>query len=93
MKKYEAMLVLKPTDELVDDTVDKVKKFIANKNGVLHDVNVWGRKELAFDVDGYSEGNYVLVYFLGERSTRKGLDDYLKLQENVLRHLVVKCVA
>lgn len=93
MKKYEAMLVLKPADELTEDTINQVKKLIVSHKGKLDNVDIWGKKTLAYNIDGYTEGFYVLIHFFGNRGLRLGLDHFLKLQENVLRHLVVNSVS
>lgn len=93
MKKYEAMLVLKPADELAEDTINQVKKLIASHKGKLDNVDIWGKKTLAYNIDGYTEGCYVLVHFFGNRGLSLGLDQFLKLHENVLCHLVVNSVS
>lgn len=56
MKKYEAMLVLKPADELAEDTINQVKNLITTHKGKLDNVDIWGKKTLAYDIDGYTEG-------------------------------------
>lgn len=93
MKKYEAMLVLKPADEVVEGTLEQVKNYISSHEGKLVDVDNWGKRFLAYPIDTYIDGYYILVHFLGDRALRVGLDNYLKLQENVLRHLVVKSIS
>ena len=87
------MLLLQPVLLLEPPPLPQVKNLITTHKGKLDNVDIWGKKTLAYDIDGYTEGCYVLVHFFGNRGLRLGLDKFLKLNENVLRHLVVNSVS
>ncbi len=92
MTDYELTLVLNPqmSEEETPATVDGVGRFIANKGGVVSEVNQWGKRRLAYPIKRLVEGNYVLVRFQLEPLKVVELESDLKLMSGVLRYLVVK---
>lgn len=92
MTDYELTLVLNPqmSEEETPATVDGVGRFIADKGGVVSEVNQWGKRRLAYPIKKLMEGNYVLVQFQLEPQKVVELESDLKLMSGVLRYLVVK---
>ena len=87
MKNYELVYVVKPNsdDETKESVLNKIKDVISS-NGEVEKVDTWGNKKLAYQ---FSEGFYVLVNFKASAEVPKELDRNLKINENVIRHMIV----
>jgi small subunit ribosomal protein S6 len=92
VRAYEAMLLFAPTlDEAgVQAAVDRVARVIADRGGVVDRVNPWGKRRLAYEVDGHHEGSYVVLDFHAEQPAVAELERVLRLNDEVLRHIVVR---
>ena len=92
MRAYELVTIISPEvdGEGLSDTVDKVVKFITDKGGVVDEVSQWGKRKLAYPVQKFMEGNYVLTRFQLKPQLIKGLDTSLEGSGEILRHLVVR---
>ncbi|AOP55525.1 MAG: 30S ribosomal protein S6 [Brevibacterium aurantiacum] len=92
MRHYELMLILdNETDErTLADTVDKLMKVVPAENGTVDNVDIWGRRRFAYDIQKKSEGFYVVVDFHAEPATTKELDRQLGLNESVLRTKILR---
>ena len=87
MRQYELMVILDPETEerTVDKTMDKFLTVVKNDGGTVENVDIWGRRRLAYDIKKKSEGIYVVVNMTTEPATAKELDRQLNLNESVLR--------
>ncbi|HAZ37563.1 MAG TPA: 30S ribosomal protein S6 [Clostridiaceae bacterium] len=92
MKKYETLVVLNPnlTEEEVKAVEEKVKEVIVNGGGVVENVDEWGKRKLAYEIDHINEGYYVLINFSAGPDLPKELDRILRISDKVIRHIVVK---
>lgn len=92
LREYEMVLVLKPDlgEEELPAAVDRITGFIAASGGEVAKVDPWGRRKLAYPIQKYVEGNYVLTQFKLEPSLVMGLEANLRLDEHLLRHLIVR---
>ncbi|MDG5768040.1 30S ribosomal protein S6 [Balneolales bacterium ANBcel1] len=94
MKKnfYEVTFIINPV--LEEDQVKEVKEnfesFVTGKGAEIDEVDEWGIKRLAYEMDGKNSGYYVNAYINAPSTIVTDLEKYFKLQENVLRHLVLK---
>ena len=63
MRKYEVMIIIDPTVEerQVDSLMEKYLKVITDEKGTVDNVDVWGKRRLAYDIQKKSEGIYVVV--------------------------------
>jgi small subunit ribosomal protein S6 len=92
MKNYEMMLVLK---SLLPDDVRKamhkdLMKMIEDKGGEIQDVDVWGKRYLAYKIAGHNEGYYILYSFKIDSSEIQEIRRLLDLKQEVLRYLLVE---
>lgn len=87
MRQYELMVILDPETEerTVSTTVDKFLAVVKKDGGTVDNVDIWGRRRLAYDIKKKSEGIYAVVNFTAEPSTAQELDRQLGLSESVLR--------
>ena len=87
MRQYELMVILDPETEerTVDKTMDKFLTVVKNDGGSVENVDIWGRRRLAYDIKKKSEGIYVVVNMTTEPATAQELDRQLNLSESVMR--------
>ncbi|MBN1217353.1 MAG: 30S ribosomal protein S6 [Anaerolineae bacterium] len=92
MRDYELAFIIKPTLEGEDVTavVDKVSEYIGAVSGEVTSVDVWGRRDLAYAINNYREGTYVLLQTKMPPASLVELERNLKLSEDVIRYLLVK---
>ena len=91
MKSYELTLVVKP--ELAKDKQEGIvaglKKQIEAADGKIDKVDDCGKKELAYPIDGFSEGAYFFMIFSIPAQELAALEKNVRLNDNVIRHLIV----
>lgn len=92
MRDYELIVILSPEvpDEEVPANIDKVSEFITARGGTMTEVNRWGKRKMAYPINHFREGNYVLTRFKLEPKVISELEANLKISEKVLRHLLVR---
>jgi len=93
LRRYELVAIIAPTvaDEELPDAIDRLlKKPVENQGGVCDDVNVWGRRRMAYPIKRHTEGNYVLTNIQLDPEKTKELEQGLLISEEVLRHLLVR---
>ena len=92
LRDYELVLIISPevVDEALDTTIKSVSQFITEKGGIVSEVEQWGKKKLAYPVEHFMEGSYVLTRFKLEPGLSKELETNLKMSEEVLRHLLIR---
>ncbi|MBO4396597.1 MAG: 30S ribosomal protein S6 [Eubacterium sp.] len=91
MKKYELALVVsaKVEDEVRVAVVDKAKDAITSLGGQITNVDDWGKKQLAYEIQKMNEGFYYFIQFDAEPTIPGELEQRLRIMDNVLRYLVV----
>lgn len=92
MRAYETLFILKPDleEEAITAAIERLTTLIQNNNGTVEQVNRWGKKRLAYEIQDYREGYYTLVLFQGEPETAKELDRVMRLSDEVMRHIIVR---
>lgn len=88
---YEMMYIVKPAEQEISKQVNsKLEKVIADNGGRIKDVDYWGERKLAYEIQGFSSGVYVLLTFKGTRTVIKELDRVARLTDEVLRHMIIR---
>ncbi len=92
MSKYELALVVnaKIEDEEREAVVEKAKAYITRFGGTVTEVEEWGKKRLAYEIQKMREGFYYFIQFEAEATCPAELEKRVRIMENVLRYLVVK---
>ncbi|QQS02725.1 MAG: 30S ribosomal protein S6 [Austwickia sp.] len=87
MRQYEMMIIVDPEvdDRQVPATLERFLSVVKNDKGSVDNVEVWGRRRMAYDIKKRSEGVYVVVNFTAEPATAKEMDRQLGLSEAILR--------
>lgn len=92
MNKYELALVVnaKIEDEARAAVVEKAKKYIERYNGTVTEVEEWGKKRLAYEIQKMKEGFYYFIQFDGDSTTPNELESRIRIMEPVIRYLCVR---
>jgi small subunit ribosomal protein S6 len=92
LNDYELVFIVSPeiTDEALENRIDGISQFITGRDGVISDVERWGKRKLAYPLGHFLEGNYVLTRFKINPARCKELEANLKISEEILRHLLIK---
>jgi small subunit ribosomal protein S6 len=95
LRAYEVMVILEPSleERTIEPSLDKYLNVIRKDGGSVENVDVWGRRRLAYEIDKFAEGIYALITLQAEPDTVKEFDRQLNLNESVLRSKVVRPVA
>lgn len=94
-RKYEMMILVAPTvtEEGLPPVVERVSSYITDQGGEVetstHD-SPWGRRRLAYPIQRFQDAFYVLYYFYAPTNAIAELERSLRLDDQVIRHLVVR---
>ena len=91
MRDYETVFILDPAldENQVKEEIDKVRNLITGLGGEVTSAEPPIRKRLAYEIAGKSDGYYALVIFKAEPTSIKEMERAYRLNEKVLRHIVV----
>ena len=91
MRHYEIVFIVHPDQsEQVPAMVERYKGVVAARQGVVHRLEDWGRRQLAFPLEKIHKAHYVLMNIECDRETVGELEHSFKFNDAVLRHLIVK---
>lgn len=92
MNSYYLTLVLKPEmDEKERKTLlDSMVKKLVGEDGKVEKEDLWGARDLAYPIKRQAKGFYAHYQIQADPKNAKGLDKTLKLEEDVLRYLLIK---
>jgi small subunit ribosomal protein S6 len=87
MRQYELMVILDPEleERTVAPSLDTLLSVVTKDGGSVDNVDIWGRRRMAFEINKKSEGIYAVVRMTAEPATAQELDRQLGLNESVLR--------
>ena len=91
MRNYEGMFIINAdlSTEITKGVVTQIQELITKNGGRVDGIQEWGKKRLAYKINKRQEGNYVIMNFQMESSQSKKLDQGLKLNDNLMRFLLV----
>ncbi|HLH18308.1 MAG TPA: 30S ribosomal protein S6 [Bryobacteraceae bacterium] len=92
MRIYEELFIVKPDapEEEVDGFVEQLRGQLTGAGATVDKVEKWGKRRLAYKVDKYREGGYVLLQFSANAETVKELERRLRVSDVVLKFLTVR---
>ena len=91
MNKYEVMFILNP--ELgEEDTQSVIVKFkdMISANGEVENLTEWGKRRLAYLIQDFTEGYYVIIDFASNPDFPMELDRVMKINDSVIRHMIIR---
>ena len=92
MNKYELCVVVsaKLEDDARAELIDRVKELITRFEGTVTDVDDWGKKRLAYEIEKMHEAFYYFIHFESEPATPAQIEGRLRIMDGVLRYLCVR---
>ncbi len=91
MKAYELLFIVPSNaDEQTRAAIMKrIDTTMASVNGVIDAIDEWGKRKLAYEIDGQAEGEYTLIDFHAEPASIEELNRVLRITDGVMRHMIV----
>jgi len=92
LRAYEVMVILDPSleERTVAPSLDTYLNVVRKDGGSVENVDVWGKRRLAYEINKNPEGIYAVISLKAEPATVKELDRQLTLNESVLRTKVLR---
>jgi small subunit ribosomal protein S6 len=92
MRRYESVWVVNGDlpDEEVKAAIDKFTRILTSQEGILVGLDEWGRRKLAYKVQGTTRGYYVLVDYAGTPATVKELERNYRIDDRIIRSHTTK---
>jgi small subunit ribosomal protein S6 len=92
LAQYELMSIIRPDldEEHLEATVESLSSTVSHAGGTVEKVDKWGRRHLAYPVQGHPDGYYVVVAFSGQGAISNEVMRVLNLSESIMRSIVVR---
>jgi small subunit ribosomal protein S6 len=91
MRHYEICFIVHPDQsEQVPAMIERYKGVIAQRNGIVHRLEDWGRRQLTYPIQKVHKAHYVLMNLECDQETINELEHSFKFSDAVLRHLILK---
>ena len=92
MRNYEMVVILDPAidERTVGTTFEKLIQVVPAQGGTVENIDLWGRRKFAYEINKKSEGIYVVLTFSANAETASELDRQLGLNESVLRTKLIR---
>ena len=91
MRHYEICFIVHPDQsEQVPAMIERYKGVIAQRSGIVHRLEDWGRRQLTYQIQKVHKAHYVLMNIECDQDTVNELEHSFKFSDAVLRHLIVK---
>ncbi|WJH36210.1 30S ribosomal protein S6 [Paenibacillus aurantius] len=94
MRNYEVMYIIRTDieEENVQSAIEKFQNVITNGGGEITKSNVMGKRRLAYEIEKFRDGHYVLVNFQAEPAVVAELERVMKISDEVIRYLITNDV-
>jgi small subunit ribosomal protein S6 len=91
LRTYEALYIVRPdvTDDEVQTVAKEVETMVTDNGGAIVRSEIWGKRRLAYEVQKFSEGCYILVRFTAAPVFVARLENHFRLTDAIIRYLVV----
>lgn len=92
MNRYEAFYIVKPdfTEEEVQKIADKFKKVVEDREGTVEAAALWEKRKLAYEIDDFKEGNYILMHFACPPTVPLELNRQMRINDDIIRHRIFR---
>ena len=92
MRKYEIMFIVKPDLEetAIKKEAETLKKVLTDEKSKIIEEKAMGQKELAYEMNKYKNGYYFLYIVEASNEAITEFDRLARLNENILRHLIIR---
>jgi small subunit ribosomal protein S6 len=94
MRHYEIVFIVHPDQsEQVPAMIERYRTLVTSKGGLIHRLEDWGRRQLAYPIQKIHKAHYVLMNIECNQETLDELEHAFKFNDAVLRHLTIKTKA
>ena len=92
MNKYELAVIVsaKIEDEARANTIEKVKEYITRFGGTITNVDEWGKRRLAYEIQKMKEGFYYFIKFESDSNCPNEVEKNIRIMEDVIRYLCIR---
>lgn len=92
MKAYELLFFVAPSidEESRAAVMKRIETTIVEGDGVIDNVDEWGKRKLAYEINGLTDGDYTLIDFHANPASVAELDRVLRINDAVVRHMIAK---
>lgn len=92
VRDYETTFILRPDleEETREALIERIKNIVTDNNGEIVEVDIWGDRKLAYEINDFRSGYYIVMNFKGEADLVNELERNFKIVDNVLRYLIVR---
>ena len=92
MNKYELAVVVnaKIEDDARAAVIEKIQAYITRFGGQVSDVDEWGKRKLAYEIQKMREGYYYFIHFEADATAPAEIESRLRIMDNVMRFLCVR---
>ncbi len=91
MRPYECVYIINPALEetAIKEKENRLREIVTSRNGVVHKVEIWGKRRLAYPIDKIAEGTYAIAKFTGNNDVLAELNRVFRFDDGILRHMIV----
>ena len=92
MRKYESMYILRPDldEDAVKSTIEKFSTLVTGQGGQVIKAEPWGKRRLAYLIDEFKEGYYVLMNFSADAKVPAELERVYKITDSIIRYMIIR---
>jgi len=91
MRHYEIVFIVHPDQsEQVGAMIERYKTLVTSRNGIVHRVEDWGRRQLAYEIQKLAKAHYVCLNIECDSETLEEIETGFKFNDAVLRHLTIR---
>ena len=92
MDKYEVLYIIRcdVDDDKKNQVVEKFENLVATLGGTVDDLDKWGLRKFAYEINKQNEGYYILMNVTCTKEAQAELDRYMRNDENVVRQMIIK---
>lgn len=92
MRKYEIMYIIRPTvlEENRSQVISDLNDIFTSRGGELLEVNEWGMRDLAYEIQKHKKGYYVVLSVNCTEEARAEFDRVVRIREDIIRHMIIR---
>tara|TARA_R110000868_G_scaffold392875_1_gene663720 strand:- start:31160 stop:31501 length:342 start_codon:yes stop_codon:yes gene_type:complete len=91
MRHYEIVVLAHPDQsEQVPGMIDRYSSMVTDKKGVIHRVEDWGRRQLAYPIDKIKKAHYFLLNIECDQATHDEIENSFRFNDAIIRHLLIR---
>ena len=92
MRKYEIMYIIRPDmeEEAQNSLIERFSKVLTDNGAEIEKVDEMGKRRLAYEINDYRDGYYVVINFSGDENAINEFDRQAKFTDDIIRHMAIR---